>query len=75
MSEAKKGDEAEALMASVMREIADEKKQYLARDEVYPHLKKIVDALLEVKGVAYIAAHKHGIERTKIWEWVKAQLG
>jgi hypothetical protein len=60
--------------AAIVEEITREKKMYLARDEVYPHLKKVVDAILELKGVTMITAGKHDTNPGKLWEWARKQF-
>jgi len=54
--------------------LAQEKKLAMAKAELYPHLQKIVDAMLEVKGVSYSTADKFSNDRAVLWAWVIAQI-
>lgn len=53
--------------------ITAEKKHYLARKELYGHLQKLQDIVLETKGIAMAAAMNNGCDFDELWEWVFLQ--
>jgi len=54
--------------------ITAEKRQFLARQELYAHITGFQDAALQIKGVAISAANAHHCDFETLWEWVMEQI-
>ena len=54
--------------------VTSEKKHFLARAELYPHISKFQDAALTIKGIALNASGKHDCDYEKLWKWVLSQI-
>jgi len=67
-------DKMQGQMQDVTKRITDLKKLSLAKEEIYPHLRKFTDAALELRGIAIIAAKNQQIGDDKVWKWILKQL-
>jgi len=61
-------------MDKIAAKITNEKRQFLARSELYPHLSRFQDAALTLKGLALNASSKNECDYAKLWEWVLIQI-
>jgi hypothetical protein len=66
---------SEEKLKSIAQQIQAEKKLFLARGNIYPHLVKLQDSVLEIKGVTMAAAAEHDCDFDLLWQWVMDQAG
>ena len=58
----------------IAAKITAEKRQFLARQELYTHIAGFQDAALQIKGVAINAADSHQCDFKDLWQWVLEQI-
>ena len=61
-------------LEKISAKITSEKRQFLARTDLYPHLGKFQDAALTLKALALNSSSKNECDYDKLWEWVLTQI-